>query len=156
MKKICLGILLMAVFCAGVSMVHAAEPKEIGQADLSKLLAENKGKVVMLNFFATWCPPCKVEIPELVNIRKDYSKDDLVIIGLDVDEDMAPVMPFVEKNGINYPVYKAGKSVTDHFRVTSVPHNAFFAKNGKMIISEPGMADRELLKQVIDDLLADK
>ena len=51
----------------------------------------------MLNFFATWCPPCKVEIPELVNIRKDYSKDDLVIIGLDVDEDMAPVMPFVEK-----------------------------------------------------------
>lgn len=156
MKKLSLCLLLVAVFLAGASIARSAELKEIGQADLSKMLAESKGKVVLLNFFATWCPPCKVEIPELVNTRKAYSQNDLVIIGLSVDEDAAPVPPFVEKNGINYPVYRANRNVTSHFGVTSVPHNVFYAKDGKMVISEPGMADSAILKQVIDDLLAEK
>lgn len=156
MKKFCLCFLVAFIFCIGASFSSAAELKDIDQAGLEKLLRENRGKVVLLNFFATWCPPCRVEIPELVSTRKDYSKDNLVIIGLSVDEEAAPVLPFISKHGVNYPVYKADKSITDHFQVSSVPHNAFFAKEGKMVISEPGMADSAILKSVIDKLMAEK
>ena len=60
-------------------------------------LAELKGKVVLLNFWATWCPPCRVEIPELIKTSKAYADKGVVIISLSVDEDSAPVLPFVKK-----------------------------------------------------------
>lgn len=123
---------------------------------LNTLLANSKGKVVMLNFFATWCPPCRVEIPELVKVRDAYPASSLVVVGLAVDENSAPVLPFIRKAGVDYPVYLAGRDVTDAYHVTSVPHNAFFARDGSMVISEPGMADANVIRQVVDDLLSRK
>ncbi|MDE5879152.1 MAG: TlpA family protein disulfide reductase, partial [Desulfovibrio sp.] len=111
---------------------------------------------VMLNFFATWCPPCRVEIPELVKVRKAYPEAELLLVGLSVDEDSAPVIPFIRKAGVNYPVYMAARDVTDAYRVTSVPHNTFFARDGHVVISEPGMADATVIRQVVDDLLGKK
>ena len=155
MKKIVLGLLLL-LFCANLSFAQTDQVNIINQNELTKLVKENRGKIILLNFFATWCPPCKVEIPELARIREKYSNSELLVIGLSVDEDTDEILPFIEKNGVNYPVYKADKSITDHFGISSVPHNSFFAKDGQMVISEPGMADSEILQQVIDDLMERK
>jgi thiol-disulfide isomerase/thioredoxin len=62
-----------------------------------------KGKVVLLNFWATWCGPCRAEIPNLIRIQEEY-KDHLQIIGMDVDDDEEQLRAFVKDQGINYPV----------------------------------------------------
>lgn len=153
MKKI-LFILWLVALLPG--LVMAADLKTLDKAQFDDLLRQEKGKVVLLNFFATWCPPCRVEIPELAKLRSAYPEKEVALIGLSVDENTSPLRAFIKENGINYPVYLANREITDSLGITSVPHNTFYAKNGSMVISEPGMADMTLLKQVVDDLLAQK
>lgn len=150
MKKLVLALALVLLLPA---MGRTADIPSMNQAQLSKLLTDNAGKVILINFFATWCPPCKAEIPEIVQVRKEYPEDRLLIVGLSVDDTQEPVPAFLKETGVNYPVYMAEKDVTDAYNVSSVPHNAFIGKDGRLIISEPGMADAAVLKQVITDLL---
>lgn len=149
MKKIfiCLFLLVFLPFPA-----ISKELVDLDNKNLQAMLEENRGKVVLLNFFATWCPPCRMEIPELVKLRMEYPESSLLLIGLAVDEDKTPVLPFIKKLGVNYPVYAAKRDITDRYGVTSVPHNTFIAKDGRIIISEPGIADINILTQVVDDL----
>lgn len=156
MKRIALALLFSLLLPCAVLAAGEGAVAPLDQAGLNALLQKNKGKVVMLNFFATWCPPCRVEIPELVKVRSAYPEAELLLVGLSVDEDAAPVVPFIKKAGVNYPVYMAARDVTDAYSVTSVPHNVFFAKDGHMVISEPGMADANVIGQVMDDLLGKK
>lgn len=149
MKKFLL--VLIALFLAPHAC-FGAELNDLNKAGLDKLLAQNKGKVVMLNFFATWCPPCRVELPELVKLRDEIPESRLVVIGLSVDENKAAVPPFIKQSGVNYPVYYAGKDITDSFDISSVPHNAFFAPDGRLVISEPGMAELNVMKEVVNEL----
>lgn len=149
MKKafLCLCLVFLLPLAA-----QARDLPSIDASGLQALLDRNRGKAVMLNFFATWCPPCKAEMPELVKLREAFPETDFLLIGLSVDEDKSAVAPFVER--ANYPIYMADKSVTDKFSVSSVPHNAFFSKNGELTISEPGMANVSVLKDVVNSLLA--
>ncbi|WP_165077291.1 MULTISPECIES: TlpA disulfide reductase family protein [unclassified Desulfovibrio] len=156
MKRIALAFLISLLLpCAALAAADTAIPT-LDQAGLTGLLEKNKGKVVILNFFATWCPPCRVEIPELVKVREAYPESELLLVGLSVDETSAPVVPFTKKAGVNYPVYMAAQDVTDAYRVTSVPHNAFFARDGHLVISEPGMAEAHVIRELVDDLLGKK
>lgn len=153
MKKIVLPLLLCLLLpCAALAETLPG----LNLAGLTELLAKNKGKVVVLNFFATWCPPCRVEIPELIRASKEYADKGVLIISLAVDEDTKLVAPFVKKMGMEYPVYLADRDITRAYRVSSIPHNAFYSKEGQLVLSEPGMADESMLKMVIDKLLSQK
>ncbi len=68
--------------------------------DLSAL----RGRVVLLNFWATWCAPCQVEMPRFIEWQSKYEADGLSIIGVSMDDDSGPVKSFVQKRGLNYPV----------------------------------------------------
>ncbi|MDE5832000.1 MAG: TlpA family protein disulfide reductase [Desulfovibrio sp.] len=153
MKKLLLILLLMAfspVFASAEDIPY------LDNAQLTDILEKNKGKTILLNFFATWCPPCRVELPELVKVRNAVPEKELTVIGLSVDDDQSPVSSFIKEAGVNYPVYMADKSITDNFGISSVPHNVFYAPNGKMEISEPGMAEAGLLETIVRDLLTHK
>lgn len=152
MRKIfCLAVLVLAFLLPGQS--HARHIENIDNAQLTKLIQANTGKVVVLNFFATWCPPCKMEMPELARLRTVFPPDKLEIIGLSVDEDMGPVPDFLDNAGVNYPVYMAAKDITSAYGIHSVPHNTLFAPDGQMVISEPGLADLDILSQFVSRLL---
>ena len=76
--------------------------KDIGGKPLS--LAAYKGKVVLLDFWATWCVPCREEIPHFLDLQKKYAARGLVIVGISMDDDAKPIPAFVKKYGVTYPV----------------------------------------------------
>lgn len=150
MKKalITLLFLLLTPLCAA-----ADDLPVLNNSALQEMIQKNAGKVVMLNFFATWCPPCRAEIPEIVKLRNSYPESKLLIIGLSVDQTQAPVPSFLKQTGVNYPVFMADPSITDAYGISSVPHNAFFDPKGKLVISEPGIANESVLNEVVSKLL---
>jgi peroxiredoxin len=79
-------------------------------------LAQFAGKVVVLDFWATWCPPCKTEIPGYIALQKKYAADGLVIVGVSVDTDgVDPVKKFMKEMGMNYVVVMADDNIQDAY-----------------------------------------
>jgi thiol-disulfide isomerase/thioredoxin len=73
--------------------------------------AQFKGKVVVLDFWATWCVPCKAEIPGYIELQKKYAADGVVFVGISVDQDGSEIVKkFIKDYGINYPIVLAGDS----------------------------------------------
>ncbi len=135
------------------SSALAKEIPSITASDLLTVLNENKGKVIVLNFFATWCPPCKEEIPDIVAVRKELKEEDVLIIGLSVDEDVAPLESFAEEHKINYPVYHANNDIAFAYRISAIPHNIVYDKNLKVTLNYPGLITGEELKEAIEKAL---
>lgn len=159
MKKataLCLATLLMACLL-GSTAIGAKEPLTVLSAEqLEKLLEQSRGKVVMLNFFASWCPPCREEIPSLVELRKRYSPEQVVFIGISVDEKMDDLKKFVADTPFNYPIYLADPRVAYTYNVQSIPHNTVYNKAGKLVANQPGMIEERDLRQALDGLVREK
>jgi thiol-disulfide isomerase/thioredoxin len=98
-----------------------------------------KGKVVLLNFWATWCPPCREEIPELISLQTQY-KDRLQIIGVSEDDDPPEkVAQFVQKAGMNYPVVMASEQITDAYGgVPALPTSFVIDPQGRVVQRHTG------------------
>ncbi len=96
-------------------------------------LSELRGKIVMVNFWATWCPPCRREMPDLDAIYNHYKSQGLVILSI-TDEDMFKVGPFIAQSGYKYPIlFDPGRKVADQFHVTGIPRTAVFDRDGKLV-----------------------
>jgi thiol-disulfide isomerase/thioredoxin len=106
-------------------------------------LASLKGKVVLVNFWATWCEPCKAEIPSLIQFQQKYSDKGFTLLGIAMDEDGASVVqPFVEKmkfdvdghpTGMNYPIVIGSDSVADKFGgLIGYPTSVLLTRDGKI------------------------
>ena len=113
-------------------------------------LAEAKGKVVLLNFWATWCGPCRAEIPDLVELQKQYA-DKLEIIALATEEDDADlVRRFVLKSGINYRVGMAPDEVVQKYGgINALPTSFVIDTQGRVVqkhigLNDPSLYEREL------------
>jgi thiol-disulfide isomerase/thioredoxin len=100
-------------------------------------LKDHRGKVVILDFWATYCPPCIEEIPHLIDLQAKYGADNLVVIGLHVggDEDRPKVPEFVERLKITYPLaYPEGELTSFVFgQQTAIPQTAIFDRQGKLV-----------------------
>ncbi len=118
-------------------------------------LSDFKGKVVILNFWATWCPPCRREIPDFVALQKQYADKGLVIVGVWMDEGGAEVVkPFVKKMGINYPVIMGDqKTAAAYGGIQVVPTTFIIDKTGKIAAQHEGGADRATFEAEIKPLL---
>jgi len=95
---------------------------------------EFKGKVVVVDFWATWCPPCREEIPGYIQLVKKYGKDGLVIVGVSVDEGgPAVVKSYMTKAGVNYPMVMANSEVAAAFGgVEVLPTTFLIDRNGQI------------------------
>ena len=151
MKRFVLPFVLC--FCCLPLFAEAAESSGMGAMLLLSEIDQHKGKVVVLNFFATWCAPCREEIPGLVKLRRRYPVDKVVILGLSLDEDPALVPPFVGTYGINYPVKMAGMDVVRMFGIRSVPHNTIYDAEGRLAANHPGFIAEKDFQEAVDRLL---
>lgn len=118
-------------------------------------LAEQRGKVVVLNIWATWCAPCREEIPDLVSIQEEM-REDVVVIGVSIDEgDPGAVRSFADEFGINYPVVIDDGTVTDSYGpMAGIPTTFLIDRSGRMQLRASGMLTREQLAPVLKRLSA--
>jgi thiol-disulfide isomerase/thioredoxin len=118
------------------------------------ILADTKGKVVLVNFWATWCGPCRAEIPDLVALQDKY-KDRLQILGLVVDDDdQDAIKKFVAKFGINYPVALATNNIRlEYGGIPALPTSFVLDSQGRVVQKHEGLRDPVLYEAEIRSLL---
>jgi thiol-disulfide isomerase/thioredoxin len=118
-------------------------------------LASFKGKVVLLNFWATWCGPCKAEIPGFVELQSKY-QDDLVVIGFSVDDPADKARAFAEEYKINYPVLLGlGRDeVQDAYGpIWGIPTSFLISRDGRVCRKHMGIAPKAVFEKEIQALL---
>ncbi len=119
-------------------------------------LADLKGKAVILDFWATYCPPCIEEIPHLKQLQKKYGKEHLVIIGMHVggDEDKLKVPEFVERLSIDYTLAEPENALSSYIfgSDSAIPQTAVFDRNGKLVRKIVGFSDP--IKAQLDNAVA--
>jgi thiol-disulfide isomerase/thioredoxin len=117
-------------------------------------LADYKSKVILLNFWATWCGPCRAEVPDLVELQNKY-KDQLQIIGLVVDDDdMDAIKKFVDEFAINYPVALATDALrTEYGGIPALPTSFLLDAEGRVVQKHEGLRDPVLYEVEIRSLL---
>ena len=117
-------------------------------------IAAQRGKVVLLNFWATWCGPCRAEIPDLIELQQKY-KERLQIIALTVDEDDPDVVrDAVEESGINYPVAMSSKEVRLKYGgIAALPTSFMLDTQGRVVQKHEGLRDPVLYETEIRALL---
>jgi cytochrome c biogenesis protein CcmG/thiol:disulfide interchange protein DsbE len=117
-------------------------------------LADYKGKVVLVNFWATWCPPCREEVPEFVKVQQELNPKGFTILGLSVDEDAKPVGEFITQNRINYPVaIDDGSASNAYGGITSIPTSFLVDRQGNIVQTFQGAIDADTLRKAVQPLL---
>ncbi len=117
-----------------------------------------KGKVVVLNFWATWCGPCRAEIPDFVQVYNENKSKGLEIVGVSVDTTSAGQVPgFVEKNKVTYPVAMMTKKIVeDYAPIDAIPTTFIIDKTGRVRFSQVGTMQKETLVEWFKKLAAEK
>lgn len=116
---------LVGLFTIGSTSVSASEAPDFTLVDMEGKevsLSDFKGKIIIVDFWATWCGPCRMEIPSFIQLQNDY-KDDVVVVGVSLDQGgPKAVVPFAEKMKINYPVvYGNGQVVQEWGGIRGIP-----------------------------------
>ena len=158
MAGLLIGIGVGLSYGSPVAAQKTLPAKEFTLKDLSSKkvsLSDFRGKVILLNFFATWCPPCRLEIPELEKIHQQNKNKGLVVLGVSLDKDVVPFMVknFVKEMKINYPVLMGTEEVADHYLITGVPVTVVITKDGKVHKRFDGLASPDQLEKALKDLL---
>ncbi len=117
--------------------------------------ADFAGKVVVLNFWATWCPPCRAEIPHFVDLQKKYADKGLVFVGVSLDKKGPDaVKRFAAKFRINYPLVMGDQKILDSFGgVRSIPATFIIDRAGNVVIHHVGYGSESFFESAIQPLL---
>jgi len=120
---------------------------------------EWKGKVLLVNFWATWCPPCKREVPAFIELQKKYPQQNFEIIGIALD-DKDSVQDFVDTLDVNYTVMPAehkGLELSRIYgnRIGALPFSVFVDRNGKITATHAGELSKQQVEHIIQPLLAE-
>ena len=161
--------LVLSAYLARLRWKKSAEPSrgnatvdlplapEFSFTDLSgqKLdLATYRGKVVLLNFWATWCAPCRTETPRFVELQNRYRKQGLQIIGISLDDQTNPVRAFYEQFTINYPVAIGDANLAERYGgILGLPVSFLIDCDGRIHARHAGETDISLIDQEIMSLL---
>jgi cytochrome c biogenesis protein CcmG, thiol:disulfide interchange protein DsbE len=130
------GLLGLLIWKVAHGSGKTAQPKNFTLPRLDRPgkleLASLKGRVVVLNFFASWCPPCKEEAPDLEKIWREYRSKGVVVLGLDSEDFSGDAKGFMRRYGLTYPVVRQnGRDLYGPYGVTGLPETRIIDKDGK-------------------------
>ncbi|MXY15778.1 MAG: TlpA family protein disulfide reductase [Acidobacteria bacterium] len=119
-------------------------------------LASLKGKVILLNFWATWCGPCKIEIPAFIELQDEYGEQGFQVLGLSVDDTPEQMRPFAEDLGVNYP-FLVGLGEDDfqeaYGPIWGLPVSFWIDREGTICKTHMGIASKDELELALKSLL---
>ena len=155
-KRVIIAVLLL--FVPIVAFGQDSRPPQLTLKDIHGRyirLSNYRGKVVLINFWATWCPPCRKEIPELVRLQRDYRSDGLQVIGVTYPpQQLAAVRGFARKAKVNYPVGLGTKETKLLFtQADTLPMTIVIGRDGTVKDTIEGILLPEEFEQKIKPLL---
>jgi peroxiredoxin len=118
-------------------------------------LSDLKGKIVFINFWATWCGPCRQEVPAFIELQEEYGTDDLAILGISVDQgDLSVVEAFAKSYNINYEILYANQKVVSIYGgIQSIPTTFVVDRDGFLRDRQVGFPGKEYFIQVVNFLM---
>ena len=154
-------LVLSIVFIVGNSQAGELKPGTKAPAWILKAVdgedvksTAYDGKVVVLNFWATWCPPCVAEIPDFIELQKEFGAKGLTFVGVSLDTSSTPVKKYVKKTKVNYPVVMGDSDVVkDYGNFSGIPQTYVIDKEGIIRLSQVGKISKEKLLAGIKPLL---
>jgi peroxiredoxin len=125
--------------------------KDLNGEELS--LSDLKGKKVFLNFWATWCPPCKEEMPQIQKLYNETKDSDLVIITVEIQEQLSQVKSFIDNNKYSFKVLlDSNQSVAPKYKISVIPTSYFIDQDGYIISQRSGGMSIDEMKSYIKTL----
>lgn len=116
----------------GDTVLFTLKNLEDQDVSLGALLSQNKA--VLINFWATWCPPCREEIPDLIKFQEKYGTSGFTVLGVDVGESKTKVSTFAKKFGMNYPiVLDSQMAVAERYKIVGIPTSILVNSEGKIL-----------------------
>ncbi len=118
-------------------------------------LEDYKGRWVLVNFWATWCPPCLKEIPDLISLYED--RKDIMVIGVAMDSDPQEIMNFVRSLSINYPIVLGNRKIASQLdEISLLPSTYFYDPDGNPAARQLGIISRESIEKFIESKSIEK
>jgi cytochrome c biogenesis protein CcmG/thiol:disulfide interchange protein DsbE len=128
--------------------------KDMSGQDVS--LSQFAGKTILLDFWATWCVPCKIEIPHLIEFQDKYGKDGLQVVGISIDDTIEKLEPYVRDMKMNYPVLQGlghDDVQNEYGPLYAIPVTVLISRDAKVCATHMGLAGKETLESEIRSLL---
>lgn len=164
------GVFFVVAFGVALLALSSRRPGPVrlgagGNASLNELrlerisggtwsLGQERGNAVLLNFWATWCPPCRKETPDLVKLHQRYRGQGFTVVGVSLDENARQaVPPFVERYAVPYPMLLAGESGLAA-SVEGLPTSLLIGRDGRVVETYVGAVTEEMLRADIEKVLA--
>lgn len=159
MKK----LLIAALMCGALALSGCGKKKEepyaepvitdlevMDAAGYDKLKEKYKGKLMIINFFASWCPPCKEETPDFVSVYEDFKDKNFVIVGLSIDDSKEDAIDFVNRYRITYPVYLASPALQRRYNVSKIPTSFIYNGDGQLANIAEGIISGPMLRRMAE------
>lgn len=158
-----LAVLLLTALCwpAGASATQELDPaslKTLDDAGLKHILQnEGKGKIVIVTFFASWCGPCRKEIPQLVRLRSKVPEEDMLILGVNFDHSLEDLNRFLRRVKMNFPVYIGESNVFTSknklIEIRAIPRMFIYDAAGNQVQDIEGVLPEAVFDRMVDYLL---
>lgn len=153
LRALVLGIALTTIQAATVGK-SAPDFALTGNHGAIVRLSDYKGRIVLLDFWATWCGGCKVEIPWYMEFQNKYKDKGLAVIGVAMDDDgWKKVKPFASAKKMNYPIVLGSDDLAKRYGVTALPLTLLIDREGKIAARTPGLVNKDAFEKKIQSLL---